>query len=230
MIPQPLVIAKADGGYVAFAFLTGPGGDPPRAKLGRAGDTLSGMLTWPPVGGGSSMPLPVEIHYLPASGRLTWNVTYFKSIASSFLDANTGPVEMTKVSDSTALPTPSPSASPVAGVAIASGTFSGSHTQVVDLGTHQLGGTVWVNWVLRGPSDARAIFSLRLRAANGGGYISTMGSLSYGGVESVTADHALLIGGVDPGTYRVTMVETVRRQWRAGYAAKFKVFTSLPAH
>jgi len=121
------------------------------------------------------------------------------------------------------------SASPHPGNVVATGTFSGKRTQSVDLGTHTVGGSVWVSWVLRGPYDARAIFSLRLRAPDGGVNSITMGPESYGGVQSVTSDHGLMIEDVDPGTYRVTMVEIIRPQWDAGYAGKFTVFASQAA-
>jgi len=126
-------------------------------------------------------------------------------------------VYLRKLSESTAPPSPA--------VAIGSGAFSGHRTQVVDLGMHQLGGTVWVNWVLRGPHDARAIFSLRLAGADGGGYTWTSGPMSYGRTQSITATHSLSIAPVDVGHYRVLMVETVRLQW-VGYAARFTVFAS----
>jgi len=125
-------------------------------------------------------------------------------------------VYLRKLSESTAPPSPA--------VAIGSGAFSGHRTQVVDLGMHQLGGTVWVNWVLRGPHDARAIFSLRLAGADGGGYVWITPPMSYG-VQSVTETHRLSIAPVDFGHYRVLVVEIVRPQW-AGYAGRFTVLAS----
>lgn len=145
-------------------------------------------------------------------------------VAVATLAAVPSACSSTKHPASTAAPSASPSE-----VAIASGTFSGRKTQVIDLGTHQVDSSVWVNRVLRGPYDARAIFSLRLRGADGGVDSTTVGPMSYGGVSSVTNDHAMSIEGVEPGTYRVTMVEIIRPQWEAGYAAKFKVLTSQAA-
>ena len=101
--PEALAIAKVDGRYlgtvaddfdhqVSFPLL-------------RAGDELRGTLER----GEGSLPIPVELHYLPASGHLTWSQWDRKNDLSAVLyDTKTKPVEMTKVSDGTTLPAPSP--------------------------------------------------------------------------------------------------------------------------
>jgi len=121
--PQPIVIARVAGvdlgidgleahvpAYVAIL----PSKDPDvqgRAHLTRVGDTLTGALHWPTLPGiGASMPpVPIRIEYLPASGHLTWSAASRAPIFSStYFDGMSKPVEMSKVSDSTRLPTPSP--------------------------------------------------------------------------------------------------------------------------
>ena len=109
--PQTLIIARAGDDYLAIVP-QGPGFED-RATLIRAGDEFSGGLTGPFVGGSPSpdlpWPEPVVIQYQPASGHLTWSqASPAEPFSSVLYSGMTKPVEMTKVSDSTALPTSSP--------------------------------------------------------------------------------------------------------------------------
>ena len=116
-------------------------------------------------------------------------------------------------------PTPKP------GVVIASGRLSDDGSQVVDLGTHQVRGEVWVSWVLRGRWNSRAIFSLRLVKDGDVVAAVTHGPVSYGNLASISDDRSLTLEPVPSGSYRILLVEKVRPQWPHGYAATFKVLT-----
>ena len=100
----PLIITKTDSGYLATAVFWGGDETPasPRPTLAvsltREGDKLRGR--YPPEPGGDGQgELKVEITVLPQSGRITW--------ANSRTDDGPldDPIEMAKVSDSTAYPT-----------------------------------------------------------------------------------------------------------------------------
>lgn len=111
--PRWVIIAKVDGNYLAtvkLVFYGKVGGRivssspsrPARVSLERVGDTLTGMF-W--------SDFAVKIRLLPASGHLTWTewvrgpTSQFSSIDR---DWTSKPVEMTRVSNSTAPPSPSP--------------------------------------------------------------------------------------------------------------------------
>jgi hypothetical protein len=118
--PRWVIIAKVDGSYLAIVkqvFYVKVGGRfvpavpaspsrPARVPLERAGDTLTGMF-W----SDGDIFDAVKISFLPASGHLTWT-EWGRSPSSPFSsDARewtSKPIEMTRVSNSTALPSPSP--------------------------------------------------------------------------------------------------------------------------
>lgn len=116
--PQWVIIAKVDGSYLAIVkhvFYVGgrmvpslPASPrrPARVSLERAGDTLTGMF-W----SDGDIFSAVKIRFLSASGHLTWTEWGSSPTSPSSSDARdwtSKPVEMTKVSNSTALPSPSP--------------------------------------------------------------------------------------------------------------------------
>ncbi len=118
---------------------------------------------------------------------------------------------------------PSPSPSPWIGTAIASGRLPGTQSTTADLGKHRLGASVWVDWVLTGPGDARAKFVLTLSRTQGMAYSATAGPASFG--RRVVNHHGLSIFTIAPATYRVTLREVVPPQ-NHGYMVRFRVFTS----
>lgn len=96
----PLVIAETQGGYLGnFAFSGGTEPASPRPTLSvpltREGDKLTGTFDGP-LG-----TVAVEIVWQPETGKLTWSNTAPGG-------KMTTPMEMTKVSGSTAIPSQSP--------------------------------------------------------------------------------------------------------------------------
>jgi len=100
---QPVYIVKTQAGYLAIILnrqmANGPGGQV-RIPLTRQGDTLAGSFADP-----RGKSLPVKVVYLPASGHLTWSNGTSGTAMSK-------PDEMGKLSDSTAVPSPSAYLSP----------------------------------------------------------------------------------------------------------------------
>ena len=86
-----IIIAKTSDGYLLTIALPSANGSLPAT---RGGDTLSGTF--------GQAKLRFEAVYLPASGHLTWANS---RTADGPLNK---PTELTKTSDSTALPTPQP--------------------------------------------------------------------------------------------------------------------------
>lgn len=95
----PLVIAKVGGDAYGAALVFTSGSDQPlpaRMTLARKGNELTGGLKIT-----NAKALTVKIDYLSATGRITFS-------SGKLGGGMSEPVEMTKVSDSTAIPTPSP--------------------------------------------------------------------------------------------------------------------------
>ena len=129
-------------------------------------------------------------------------------------------------SGETAEPMPSSDA-PLTGRVVASGQLPADKTTTLDLGTLELGESVWLSWVLTGPSDASARFVLRLEGSSPDDDVMTLrsGPVSYG-LERIENDRAMRFAAIEPGPYRVTLKQVVRPEEAPGYDVEFDVLTT----
>ena len=129
-------------------------------------------------------------------------------------------------SDETTEPMPSTDA-PLTGRVVASGILPSDMTTTLDLGTLELGESVWLSWVLTGPPDASARFVLRLEGSSPDDDVTTLssGPVSYG-LERIENDRALRLAVIEPGAYHVTLRQVVRPEVAPGYAVEFDVLTT----
>jgi hypothetical protein len=109
---------------------------------------------------------------------------------------------------------------------VASGSFDGTRTQQLDLGTLYLTGRVRLAWDLSGPSDARSEFTLEAVRETDATSSSGVGSSrrSWKGYFALRSDRALEVT-VEPDYYRVTLTQQLSPPDGAGYSGTFTLYT-----
>lgn len=104
-----------------------------------------------------------------------------------------------------------------------------SRPGVTDLGTFALAGDVRLSWTLSGPDSARATFRLQVAriTQDGGTWASSSSVNSWSPEFSRRDDSALLVGGLQPAQYRVTVRQRLNGGDSTAYGGSYTLYASV---
>jgi hypothetical protein len=112
---------------------------------------------------------------------------------------------------------------------VTSGRISGDQTAKQYLGTFYLVSEARLAWDLSGPIDAQAEFKLMVARNSDAHTIEGHGTSVRSWREDFAPrdTEALVVGGLDPGEYRVTLTQRLLRGQDAGYTGTFTLYTRV---